>query len=107
MSAARKSRPRRPMGEQLKIALDIALRAALAEQPQPPTDADFVIMWGRHKGRTLGSLSDSDLQWYAEQYRGKDATLQACARAVWDAREVETGEDFGEADCAGNPSHYG
>lgn len=67
----------------------------------------FVIMWGRHKGRTLGSLSDSDLQWYAEQYRGKDATLQACARAVWDAREVETGEDFGEADCAGNPSHYG
>lgn len=99
----------RKPGDQLKAVLDIALRAALAEKPPPPTDADFVIMWGRHKGRTIGSLSDADLQWYAEQYYGRDKTLRACAVAVWADREVELGEDFGpgEADCGGHPRFYG
>lgn len=96
-------------GRQLKAALDVALRAALAEKPPPPTDADFIIMWGRHKGCTVGSLGDQDLQWYAEVYRGKDATLQACARAVWEERDPGVGEGNcgGEAECAGHPKHYG
>lgn len=97
----------RKPGQQLRAALDIALRAALAEKPPPPTDADFVIMWGRHKGCTVGSLGDQDLRWYAETYRGKDTTLQACARAVWEARDVETGEDPSDAICAGHPSNFG
>lgn len=48
---------------------------------------DFVVPFGRSKGKQLGELSSGELSWFVREYKGNNTALKRNAKAVIEARE--------------------